>query len=35
MEAKTNAYWMEIGGKGKKEREHYEDEDVGGWIILK
>jgi hypothetical protein len=24
-------YWWE----GQKERDHYEDQDVGGWIILK
>jgi hypothetical protein len=25
------AYWWE----DQKERDHYEDQDVGGWIILK
>jgi hypothetical protein len=25
----------DIGGKGRKERDHYEDQDVGEWTILK
>jgi hypothetical protein len=24
-------YWWE----GRKERDHWEDQDVGGWIVLK
>jgi hypothetical protein len=31
--AKTNAY--RILGESQKERDHYEDQDVGGSIILK
>jgi hypothetical protein len=30
---KINAYWIFV--ESQKEKDHYEDKDVGGWIILK
>jgi hypothetical protein len=33
MEEKRNAYGLLVG-KSQRERDHWEDKDVGGWIIL-
>jgi hypothetical protein len=33
MRKNRNAYRILVGSQ--KERDHYEDQDVGGWIILK
>jgi hypothetical protein len=34
MGEKRNAYRI-LGGESQKERDHWEDQDVGGWAMLK